>query len=288
MKGEFLKRKMLECLLLILGIALISACYLAIYYFTGTSKTMFLAVYCSLVPLFAFVIVWDYFLFPRLMIRRCRNCGSKNLFPKRGVKGTVCYDCGYVYYTDAKENTKIKIIEIAIPVSLVGVFSWFGCTLAGETGLVRFSLFFLTPFFVWWGWLPTLLLGLPKLLNKMAYFNRNKDAAMVLVISIIFSLTMGIFIPMGAIVLGTPLDRGWISFGLWGSVMGMLFLPLLVVLKNLFNRIEFFEEHETFGLILFFTTYIVLFVFGSIGCTMVIWYASEWLWKTFQSMRWLP
>ncbi|MEM2971325.1 MAG: hypothetical protein QW270_02745 [Candidatus Bathyarchaeia archaeon] len=147
----------------------------------------------------SFVCFWAYFGVPRLIIRRCGNCGSKNMLYSLSKK-FFCGDCGYSFKFDLERNAKLAVLAMSIPASLLGVFILFGITLAGET--INYSwVFFGVLLSVWFPTVLALLAGLYKLFfYKVAYFHEHKELASTLFFITLIALMFFTLISFGILL----------------------------------------------------------------------------------------
>ncbi|MEM2971326.1 MAG: hypothetical protein QW270_02750 [Candidatus Bathyarchaeia archaeon] len=127
----------------------------------------------------AFIFVFVYFLAPKFLVRRCRKCGSKNMFFsmfQMGIsdKRFFCGDCNYAldFNKDLNDSEKLNFLAWAFGVSfsIIGVCGIMGCALAGvlDRDLVRLGVLFS----VWPASLTIMFWGFVKVLGKIA--NRLK------------------------------------------------------------------------------------------------------------------
>jgi len=77
--------------------------------------------------------MWGWILFGAayVVVRKCRNCGSKNVCYAFSEKGFVCDDCDYVFEPTLK-NTRILLLSASILLLFVGPSFLLGNVLAGE------------------------------------------------------------------------------------------------------------------------------------------------------------
>jgi len=91
-----------------------------------------------------FVQWWVLFGTAYFVVRKCRNCGSKNVLYSISKKGFLCDDCNYVFKF-GMENLRIGVLCASIPLMSFGPFLLLGNFLAGEvfdSTLVFFAILF--------------------------------------------------------------------------------------------------------------------------------------------------
>jgi hypothetical protein len=85
---------------------------------------------------------WVLFGAAYFVVRKCRNCGSKNVFYSIAKKGFLCDDCNYVFEFGIK-NLRIGVLCASIPLLSFGPCFLLGNVLAGgilDSGLVFFGI----------------------------------------------------------------------------------------------------------------------------------------------------
>jgi hypothetical protein len=91
-----------------------------------------------------FVQWWVLFGAAYFVVRKCRNCGSKNVLYSISKKGILCDDCNYVFKFGMK-NFRIGVLCASIPLMSFGPFLLLGDFLAGKKlseNIVFFSILF--------------------------------------------------------------------------------------------------------------------------------------------------
>jgi hypothetical protein len=76
---------------------------------------------------------WIFFGVAPILIRKCRNCGSKNIRLGLPRTGFVCDDCDQVHQLSLPRDTKMLILLFVVPFLLLGPCLSLGSILAGET-----------------------------------------------------------------------------------------------------------------------------------------------------------
>jgi len=200
MEKMSLKRQARDCSVFILaGVVLV---YVVIVYplllFGVMPATHLLTGYYTYVLIWAFVCVLLYFIFPRFIIHRCRNCGSKNMTYSLS-KNFFCGDCGYTFNPnrDLNDDERLKFLvwSIGVPFSLFGVCLVVGSALAGimDSGLVFFGVLLS----VWFPSLAVLFVGLLKLSGKAAYVREQKHKGVAATLFFITFIVLGFLMLIG-------------------------------------------------------------------------------------------
>lgn len=140
-------------------------------------------------PLF---LGWFLFGATYVLIRKCRNCGSKNIhlgFLER--KGYVCDDCNNVFSPTLQKDTTMLILFIAIPFLFLGPCLSFGSILAGETmpvSVVRTGILFST-------WIPLFLATMLYVATRESeFFSEHQALGFTLLVTLCFAFAFGLFV----------------------------------------------------------------------------------------------
>jgi hypothetical protein len=136
---------------------------------------------------------WIFFGGSYVLVRKCRNCGSKNIrlaFPRTGF---VCEYCDHVFEPSLQKNTKILIPLIVIPFLFLGPCLSLGAILAGETTLINivrngvlFSAWF--PSFI------AIMLYSCKLMDKSPFFYKKTVLVFTVLFILLFVCVLMLFI----------------------------------------------------------------------------------------------
>lgn len=200
MKKEALKRQILVYLLSVFGVDVVAYVALNSLYISETiSKSQFQSVFYG-VGLFMMPFFFGWLLFGAayVIVRKCRNCSSKNVRYAASKRNFVCDDCGNAFKFDLQKDTKIGILAMAIPLLFVGPSFLLGGALAGEmldSGLVFFSILLSS-------WLPSFLAEIVYSikLNNSTFVKEHQMLGLILLIISFFVLPFLMLIGYGMII----------------------------------------------------------------------------------------
>jgi hypothetical protein len=134
---------------------------------------------------------WIFFGASHVLIRKCRNCGSKNIRLGLPRTGFVCDDCDHALQLSLPRDTKMLILLFAVPFLLLGPCLSLGSILAGETmpiNIIRTSILFST-------WIPLFLATLLYVGSRESpFFNEHQALGFALICVIIFAFGFGLFV----------------------------------------------------------------------------------------------
>jgi len=147
-----MRRALKRQILLFLSVVLLLE--VALYFITSSaymmgamSKSAFQILFYAAALSVPFVQWWVLFGSAYFVVRKCRNCGSRNVLYSISEKGIRCDDCNYVLKFGMK-NFRIGILCATIPLMSFGPFFLLGNFLAGEV-LDRSLVFFAILFSAW-------------------------------------------------------------------------------------------------------------------------------------------
>lgn len=134
---------------------------------------------------------WIFFGGSYVLVRKCRNCGSKNIrlgFPRTGF---VCDNCDNVFQPSLQKDTRILILLLVIPFLLLGPCLSLGSILAGETmpiNVIRTGILFST-------WTPSILATMLYIGSRESeFFNDHQALGLTLFVILIFVFTFMLFV----------------------------------------------------------------------------------------------
>lgn len=134
---------------------------------------------------------WALFGGTYILVRKCRNCGSKNIrlgFPRAGF---VCDDCNNVFQPSPPKDTKILILLVVVPFFLLGPCISIGSILAGDTtptDIIRTGILFST-------WIPLFLATMLYVATRESeFFSEHQALGFTLLVTLCFAFAFGLFV----------------------------------------------------------------------------------------------
>lgn len=187
MKKGALRQLILYYLLIVVVLEVSAYVVTKIGYMSGAmSKFVSESGFYAVALFMPLLLGWFLFGASYVLVRKCRNCGSKNIrlgFPRR--KGFVCDDCDNVFSPTLQKDTTILILFLVIPFFLLGPCLSLGSILAGETmpiNIIRTGILFST-------WFPSIIAIMfysMKLMDKSEFFNEHNALGITILFILLF------------------------------------------------------------------------------------------------------
>jgi len=167
--------------------------FLNFQYVSGmTPKSHFQIVFYGVALFMPFFFGWLFFGASHVIVRKCENCGSKNIrYAVSRREGFICDDCGNAVKIDFKKNTGRLVLSVSIPFLFLGLFFLLGNVLAVEPmakNIIELSI----SFSIWFPTFIAVIFYSLKLMDKSPFFNRHKMLALTLffILICVYSLMM--------------------------------------------------------------------------------------------------